>query len=64
MNGKPIPGNAPIPTPSILENSGDTAGRRSGANAEGMRKAKIVLRLPDGRVITVSRDLPKLPLGI
>jgi hypothetical protein len=29
-----------------------------------MNKTKIILRLPDGRIITVTRQLPRLPLGV
>jgi hypothetical protein len=29
-----------------------------------MNKTKIILRLPDGRIITITRELPRLPLGM
>ena len=47
-------------SPGMATNGGISEGGR----AFGMKNAKIILRLPDGKIIIIDRELPKLPLGL
>jgi hypothetical protein len=67
MNGERTLRNAAdtnADTSADIRNSPRLGSASMQENITQMNKTKIILRLPDGRTITIVRDLPRLPLGV